>query len=353
MSHGGISMSIALDPIRGAVDDAISRINTALWPVTGECIFKCAPDHRDHLVANIEVVRKASCLPHRRAARQASLEQLKARLKRLDATTATLATPAKAEAIAVRLEDIAASDAPRSTQAAAMVATLEGRRSLGRTESLCESLLQELSDLPEFLRELAESGWYLSDRLHYKMPCDFPDVVKNEDREKIDRIIIEHLQEQIDGIKYEIIDNYPKRSDALSQAFHAHKQGMYYCSIPVFYSQADGIFKDKFGGGIFMYHKRREVAKNEIELFNKSISYVKSLSSNESDLLPESSQSKNLYGHNYCIRRGFLLSNNFHGLRRNPIMHGDSVDYGNELNSLKSISFLDWIHCLKRERGSR
>ena len=228
---------------------------------------------------------------------------------------------------------------------------------LVRTGRLYKLALQNLRDLPESLKELAESGWYLSDKLYNEMPWDFRDIVENRDCEKIDRIIIECLQEQLNSIKSEIIDSYSKRRDALSQAFHAHKQGMYYCSIPVFYSQADGIFKDKFGGGIFMYHKRREVAKNEIELFNKSISYVKSLLSNDADPLPESSWSKDLYDLNYRkrrdrIRRGFLLSNNFHGLERNPIMHGDSGDYGNELKSLKAISFLDWIHCLKRERGS-
>ena len=41
---------------------------------------------------------------------------------------------------------------------------------LVRTGRLYELLLQESIDLPEFLRELDESGWYLSDRLYDKIP---------------------------------------------------------------------------------------------------------------------------------------------------------------------------------------
>ena len=161
-----------------------------------------------------------------------------------------------------------------------------------------------------------------------------------------------HLTEKVVRF-FEVPDSYPKRRGALSEAFYAHEQEMYHCSIPVFYSQADGIFKDKFGGGIFTWRERIKVAKNEIELFNDSISYVEFLLSNDADSLSESSRSKDLCDLNCHIRRGFLLSNGFCGLERNLIMHGDSGDYGNELKSLKAISFLDWVHCLKRERESR
>ena len=223
-----------------------------------------------------------------------------------------------------------------------------------RTGRLYKSFLQELRDLPEFLRRLAKSGWYLSDRLYDEMPWDFADVVENGDREKIDRIIIECLQKQLDSIKYEIIDNYPERRGKLSEGFHAHKLKMYNCcSIQAFLSQAEGIFKDKFGGGIFTWEERIKVAKKEIDLSENSISYVESLLSNDADTLPGSSRSKNLYDLDSCIRRGFLLRNDFNGLERNSIMHGDSGYCGNELKSLKAISFLDWIHCLERERESR
>lgn len=345
-------MSIAPAPLGGS-SQAIERINAVLWPVTGEIIAELPSDHRDDLTRLIEEMRQCrQGRPHRpsRQDHLVGLEAMEARLRCLDATTAALATPAKAETIAARLEAIAASDAPRSTQAKRMVAVLEGRSRVRTGHLYDESLLQKLNNLPEFLRKLAKSGWYLSDRLYDEMPWNFPDIVKDGNREKIDRIIIKCLQEQIDSIKYEIIGNYPERRDALSEAFDVHKQGKYYCSIPVFYSQADGIFKDKFGGGIFMYHRRIKVAENEIELFDNSITYVESLLSNDADTLPGSSRSKNLYDLDSCIRRGFLLSNNFHGLERNSIMHGDSVDYGNELKSLKAISFLDWVHYLERER---
>jgi len=228
--------------------------------------------------------------------------------------------------------------------------------------SIKEFFLQQLRNFPEFFKNLAENGWYLSDELCNKMPWDFPDIVRNGDHEKIDGIMVELLQKRIDSIRDEIIDNYPKRSDVLSQGFHAHEQEMYCCSILVFYSQADGIFGDKFGGEFFVSNSRRKVARNEIKIFEDSISCVEFLISN-----PEFIQSKNLNDLSYDIRRGCLLANdsaplwipqsrrpkNFHGINRHQIMHGESVDYGNKLNSLKSISFLDWIHCLKRERRSR
>ena len=198
---------------------------------------------------------------------------------------------------------------------------------LVRTGRLYKSLpqeLQELIDLPEFLRELAKSGWYLSDRLCDKMLRDFPGIVKNGDLEEIGRTIIECLQEQFDSIKDEIIDSYPKRRTALSEAFDAHERKMYTCSIKSFFPEADGIFRDKSGGEIFMSDNRKKVAKN----YNI---YKRLLLKNDSAPLwiPKGKRSKD-----------------FQGLNRHQIMHGESVGYGNELNSLKAISFLYWIHCL-------
>jgi hypothetical protein len=37
---------------------------------------------------------------------------------------------------------------------------------------------------------------------------------------------------------------------------------------------------------------------------------------------------------------------NFNGLNRHMVLHGESLDYGSKVNSLKAISLVNYVSCL-------
>ena len=53
------------------------------------------------------------------------------------------------------------------------------------------------------------------------------------------------LKTRLDIIEEALIDSYPHRGHLFQQAFEAHREGKYGLSIPVFLTQADGIFWDQ------------------------------------------------------------------------------------------------------------
>ena len=60
-----------------------------------------------------------------------------------------------------------------------------------------------------------------------------------------------YFRERIDSIERDLSGAYPRRSQILHDAFEAHRTGKYTLSIPVFLSQADGIWYDQFSKDLF------------------------------------------------------------------------------------------------------
>ena len=120
----------------------------------------------------------------------------------------------------------------------------------------------------ECLKKLSDNGWFLS-----------PDTPIEQLRTLADSLganasfakgaIRSYFQERIDSIERELVEAYPRRSQILHDAFEAHRTGKYTLSVPVFLSQADGIWRDQFRKNFFQRSKRKNTlqdCKNDPQL---------------------------------------------------------------------------------------
>ena len=141
--------------------------------------------------------------------------------------------------------------------------TLEFQKKI---ESIGIGIRKRLEELDEQHQEcfktLIAYGWFLSPDTPIEQLQLFADsLVVNADRGKKDAIGAYFL-ERIDSIECDLSGAYPRRSQILHDAFEAHRTGKYTLSIPVFLSQADGIWYDQFSKDFFRSGKRKNTVQN-------------------------------------------------------------------------------------------
>ena len=124
---------------------------------------------------------------------------------------------------------------------------------------------------------------------------------------------------------------YPRRSQILHDAFEAHRTGKYTLSIPVFLSQADGIWYDQFSKDFFRSGERENTVQNCKN--DPQLQYIVTILT----LLEPKKQGNN----NPLWANETERGSSFDALNRHQVLHGESVDYATEPNSLKAISLLD------------
>ena len=215
------------------------------------------------------------------------------------------------------------------------------------SERFAELFRRLTEEIPErdrkALQRLGEEGWFFDP----EMP---PSLLQ-----KIERLFDEHPDEiaerlsdffrtRLDVIEEALIDLYPHRGHLFQQAFQAHREGKYGLSIPVFLTQADGVFWDQTSEkqNLFMSSRQRERAYNE---------YVSQISNSHIVI----------YLHPLSILLPLWMNRNERaergdpcvGLNRHQVLHGESVDYGTEQNSLKAISLLSYLHWILSEIDKR
>ncbi|XYI49322.1 hypothetical protein OOOCML_33085 (plasmid) [Cupriavidus necator H16] len=193
--------------------------------------------------------------------------------------------------------------------------------------------------------ELAKHGWYIDmQRMGLGHPPRLAEALrKNEGAEEAKEELRLHFSVHLDEIETEVCELLPHRSHILAQAFNAHRAGQYALSIPVFLSQADGICFEKVNAYYFVSDKTpegRKIGRPETAIHAESLD------------------------HDFWTRivlaplgefgelnvSGKKRPPDFQGLNRHTVMHGQSLDYGTEINSLKAISLLNYVsHVLARK----
>ena len=179
----------------------------------------------------------------------------------------------------------------------------------------------------EVSERLSSLGWYVSPHMPYATLEPLMHSM-NEDPEGAVAKIAVYFGSQLDAIEQELVKLRPKRKKLLQDAFEAHRDRKYNLSIPVFLSQADGIWWDQYSQNLF--NKRGRDSGHE-KLRSSPKSYLFS-----GFLYPLS------------ITTPLWMSEGerdepFNELNRHQVLHGKSVDYGTEENSLKAISLLNYL----------
>jgi hypothetical protein len=144
----------------------------------------------------------------------------------------------------------------------------------------------------------------------------------------------EYFTNNLNRIEDYLINVFPKRTEILSAAFKAHNQEQYYFSVPIFLIQADGICAELINNKCFFRKDRND---NKKTLIAKNIEHAYEINSFERAML--------------IVLESITVINASEGMRpkdrsilnRHQILHGESFDYGTKINSLKAISFINYV----------
>lgn len=160
--------------------------------------------------------------------------------------------------------------------------------------------------------------------------------VENSDTKEsvLEKYYSDFFRENMECLVTTLIEEFPEREFAIRPAYSAHLRGEYALSIPVFFSQADGIIY--------------KVTNKELFTSNNNISNLA-----KSQLVDESIKEPSwmdLFGNvawlPVSVKRPIAWvakdrkDNSYSGLNRNTVLHGIDLDYATEVNSYKAFSLL-------------
>ena len=207
-------------------------------------------------------------------------------------------------------------------------------------ELIRKQLAEELPEIErQGLRRLGEEGWFLDPEmpviLLQKMESQF-----DERPEEMTAWLCDFYRKELNAIERKLVDSYPHRGHLFQQAFEAHREGKYGLSIPVFLTQADGIFREQTPKQNLFSAKQRKKAYSEYAS-QSSNSFM------DTHLLSLSIHLPLWMNQDERMEKG----DSFVGLNRHQVLHGESIDYDTEQNSLKAISLLSYLHHLHLKFG--
>lgn len=192
--------------------------------------------------------------------------------------------------------------------------------------------------------QLAQHGWFI----------DPIDVMKHSGSTLGDpydafiasgdnNILTKYFKDRIVTIEQSVIEKFPKRAHLIKSAFKAHHRQEYELSIPVFFAQVDGICTENFSGVFFQ--------KNDNKL--KTAKYVQDRYK-EGQIMPAlmfSLIEPNILHTSSKERQKNQLSDStqdIYSMNRHAVLHGESLNYGTEVNGLKAISLINYVtHILR------
>lgn len=199
---------------------------------------------------------------------------------------------------------------------------------------------EAFNELPENTRRglmvMAGEGWYLDTEMPFTAVGEFEQEIKNGSREDLLKLTEQYFRSQASRISKDLQTVHPDRAKVLKSAFDAHDAGQYDLCIPVLLIQADGICKHLTEKELFSNVKSKSVATwiedlgpgTFLHALASPLAVITSINASK-ESRPEG----------------------FDALNRHQVLHGEVVDYGTELNSLKAISYINFVSfALSRDR---
>ena len=187
------------------------------------------------------------------------------------------------------------------------------------------------------LEKFAHMGWYPDPHMPWNAPLKLVETLNEGCKEDVVEAIGKYFRRRIDAIETEVGVSYPNRKLILHDAFQAHRDGLYNLSIPVLLIQADGMWWDKFTTSLFIEGDRKNTVKDQLSKFQYH--FYARLSELFKAPIPL-----------WISRSGRDPS--FNELNRHKILHGETVDYGTEQNSLKTISLISWLNWILNQKNN-
>lgn len=174
-----------------------------------------------------------------------------------------------------------------------------------------------------------EHGWYVDFEMSLPRIWNLSSALSNGDIAEAEQALVAYYDGRNDEIEKSIIVKFPERKKLVTAAFNAHRRGEYELSIPVLLAQTDGICKEAFGEYLFRKYNKRP----------RTAIYVASLKPDVITGAILSPLTENLpIGQSEDER-----NDDFNGLNRHMVIHGESLNYGTQINGLKAISLINYV----------
>lgn len=206
------------------------------------------------------------------------------------------------------------------------------RHFLETTKGIAKAIEQWFGNQEEDIRSsferLARHGWFPDPSMSLTLSTRLAGLVDDQP-DVVDKAVSALLRERFDEIEAELVESYPDRAHLLHDAFEAHRKSTYTLSIPVFLTQAEGFVWDRCSKALYNQNQRRTAVKG----LRTQVQYR----SFDAFLEP-------LMISTPLWKPGAKLGTTFAGLNRHQVLHGVSADYDTEVNSLRAVSFLSYIH---------
>lgn len=178
---------------------------------------------------------------------------------------------------------------------------------------------------------LIDEGWYLSIELPAGIVFEVADLQDEENFEGIEEALRDFFRARLAMVEALIVSEFPKRKRILEQTFRAHRAGDYALSVPVFLAQADGISAEVLRANFFRPSKvtrtiNKLLKQRDVALSPTVLRHLSQLGS---------------------LRESFACGKRPAGFNRHNILHGASIDYDTEANSLRGIALLEFLVSLR------
>ena len=208
----------------------------------------------------------------------------------------------------------------------------------GTINSLAEidwqKVSQRLEDLPahskECMRTALSKGWFFGWHDDLQTVYTLIDTLLSVPAEQVDEVMIAFYRPRIGEYTDRLVGHHPTRSAPILAARNAHlmmSEEGYLLSIPVFIAQADGMLAQTFG----MENALKKIGK-----------IVKQRFADDPEKLDLLQPLLELESSKFMMSSG-KRPEDFEGLNRHQVLHGEVSDYGTEVNSLKAFSFLVFV----------
>lgn len=201
-----------------------------------------------------------------------------------------------------------------------------------RLKPVFEVLQKRLFQLDCDPDKLAKFNWLPDLSEWYFLPDELVEAIDKDDSQVIDRILIAHFKSKESLYFNRLCESHPDRNHLLQEIQMLAEAKYYHGAIALIFSQVDGICFDLTRALMFASDNKKAHQPRVISAL-ESVGYH--LADNFWSLLKQKSPPS--------IANQKDTSSE---LNRHKIIHGNALNYGNELNYYKTFSLLCFVHTI-------
>ena len=206
------------------------------------------------------------------------------------------------------------------------------KKGIEKAQSLLKAFLDGLKYASEKSLEveieLSKRGWFFGIITNLAQPLKILPLIQLQQFDELDKIMLDEVKQRLIWIEDYLIKYNPKRERIIRESFLNHREGRYFSSACLLISQVDGICNDRFKQHFFTTANKKSKLAPHIEQLQFFPQQFKTRFFDELRAIDENTDR-------------FNISTK---LNRHNIVHGWDTEYGNEMNSLKIISFVNFIN---------